>query len=257
MLRGEKPAVVTGDPGDQDRLGRWVRHHETGDGARDEDRRSRVLLFLLILSICANFILVVAVSNLIPLQHLAPYLVTVGEKGDAVAEVKPLRFGTDQEELLGKSLAMRYVRMRHEILPDFEQMSRRWGKKCLQEQVRPSDTTCGFVHEFSTPAVYADFFRKTDQDAISALIQDGITRRVTIDLEPIELDRNVYEIRFSIEDSKRDERNGEPEVIRRQKWIATVWVAFLQEEKKYDHRFINPLGFRVTKYELARQESRA
>lgn len=256
-LRATKSVGVAGGPDDApagDRLGGWTRRHRTGDPARGPASGVRLLSFALTLSAIGNLVMALTLSDMFPLRRDVPYLLQVSDINQAVAEVKPLRLQSDPLRLVAEKQAMRYVRVRHEILPDFAEMNRRWGGKCLEKaDLAPDDDLCGFMMRHSAPEVYRAFHNQNAKE-ISKLIENGITRRVTIGLEPIAVDRFIYEIRFVLQDWKRKSRGDEPELVRSRYFVATVWVGFDKFDVKRRERFINPMGFQVTRYELAEQK---
>lgn len=255
--KGEGPGIVAGPDArgaTGDRLGFWARFRRTGDPSRGPAGGVRLLSFALTMSAAVNVFLGASISAMLPLKRDVPYLLQVSGIGEAVAEVRPLRLQTDPMRLVAEKLAMRYVRVRHEIVPDFVEMNRRWGGKCLENRdLGPDDEMCGFMIRHSSSDVYRTFHSQNSKE-IGKLIENGINRRVAISLEPIALDRLVYEIRFSLQDWKRRSRGDEPELVRSRHFVATVWVGFASFDVKRRERFINPLGFQVTRYELAEQK---
>lgn len=253
----DQPGIVDGPDARGaagDRLGFWARFRRTGDPARGPVSGVRLLSFAVTMSVAANVFLAAGISTMLPLKRDVPYLLQVSGINEAVAEVRPLRLQSDPMRLVAEKLAMRYVRIRHEIVPDFAEMNRRWGGKCLESQgLGPDDEMCGFMIRHSTPDIYRAFHAQNAKE-IQKLIETGINRRVAISLEPIALDRFVYEIRFSLQDFKRRSRGDEPELVRSRHFVATVWVGFAAVDVKRRERFVNPLGFQVTRYELAEQK---
>ena len=57
---------------------------------------------------------------------------------------------------------------------------------------------------------------------------------------------------FRIEWESIDYREGQE--VDRQKWVSTLSVCFEEREVKYEDQYINPLGFTVIHYALAKKE---
>jgi hypothetical protein len=184
---------------------------------------------------------------------------------NAVLETKPAELKGSIRDVVSEGEAARYVRVRHEVVPNIVEMDRRWGRKCADsgeiDRFEEADMLCSYIHRHSSDAVYEEFV-KADMKPIESFIKAGNGRSIKLLTDPIRKDRgpngDLWEIRFVAQDYKVREQSeghkfaGEPLIIRERKFVATVWVGFdSQNLRPRKERALNPFGFRVTKYHLA------
>lgn len=237
-----------GDP-DGDALSGRLTDFDTGNPVRRRDRESRFQWMVIAALVMTNAVLATAIADLIPLRRWLPYLVQSEPLSSQVVEVRPLRVGSGPARQVAEIEAMRYVRMRHEVIPDVDTMRHRWDTSCLKGEIAVNDRDCAYVSRHSTTEVYKAFTQDNIQD-VRKLIERRVTRKVDITLAPIDKGNGVMEVRFVLRDYTSGAA-GEPGLRRQRRLVATLWTRFAEIEVDRDERYLNPFGFQVYKYELA------
>jgi type IV secretory pathway component VirB8 len=240
------------EDGGGDRLGAWFRRHRTGDPSRADKRALRFMTFNAALGWLTALVLANAVADLVPLRRDVPYLMQVASGERQVADVAPLKVGVAREKTIAETMALEYVKVRHEVVPDAAEMNRRWGRSCLKNRIHVEERLCGYMAKHSADDVYREFFEQNVK-AVQTLIEEGIDRRIRVDLAPIERGEGFYEIRFTMTDSKPG-KDGLPETVRQLRYVASIWYEFRAEETVLEERYLNPFGFRVIRYRLAERQ---
>jgi len=254
QVTGPRPAGLGGGD-DGVEMGAYGLTKRTADRSRDDRRALRIMSFIAIIQVLVIVFLVSTLSALVPMRRDIPYLLQVvpnAVDGGAVASVGPLTIESPRKLVIAKILAMEYARIRHAIIPDAEEMNRRWGAKCLRDNIPADERLCAYVRKHSAPNVYSTF-REQNLDEVSVMIAENQSRSVTIDVEPIEKGAQQLEVRFTLTDSVPGE-GGRPETIRENSYVATIWYAFDSQVAPKGEEYLNPYGFIVTRYELAKKQ---
>lgn len=235
---------------------------DTGASKRKHDRVQRLQWTLILLQSFALVGLAYGFATLGPLRRDIPYFVTVNPEHSQLIEIIPFRDTphiktADSVDLFAKSMAMRYVKIRHEVVPDPAVMNKRWGTRCLGGGgPRAEDQDCAFIWTHSTQAVYSEFERR-NKEAVGALIKDDIRRVVELTGEPRNVGENLLEIRFVMKDFQADRRTGKSVLLQSVEQSVYIWYQIRALQVEASQKYLNPFGFQVTRYERAQVQSRA
>lgn len=241
------------------KLGQRTKAFDTNAPKRKHDRVQRIQLSVILFQTVALLVMAAALSSLTPLRRDIPYFVTVNPAHEQHIKVFPFRNtpeieAQDSIENYAKAMAIRYVKLRHEVVPDSTVMNRRWGTGCLDgPEPKVDDLDCGFMWLHSQPIVYTKF-QQENTEAVGAMIRDDIRRDVTFIGEPRTIGEQLLEIRFSIKDTQTD-RQGRPILLQQSEMSVYIWYDIKVLRVEASQRYLNPWGFKVTKYERATQQS--
>lgn len=181
-------------------------------------------------ALCANLVLLIAISNLLPLKRVEPYLLTFQSKDEQVVRVQPLSANLAASDIITEALIRQYVLLRNTMVADVDEMSFRWGPE-------------GPVRWMSSDRVYNEF-NKTLRDWLERIKIDGLTREVRI--ESVVRQQNLWVVYIQTRDMLPEAE--EPALSR---WKVQVMVRyFAKNEVKYINRLKNPLGFSVDGYSI-------
>lgn len=267
---GRDPAAHIGDLAalanvKGDKLGDWSQKHQTGDVGRGTSRGLRISVFGNVILVLVVYQLAVALSSLTPLRRDVPWLMQTYGEDRAVAEVRPVVRPDQWQEAVAEYEVTRYVRVRHEIVPDLPEMDRRWGVNCARNTARVSfedgALLCSYMMLHTGQQEYARFIGQIEP--VPAFIRDGYHRGVRILQEPLRMDTGLYEVRFLTTDWRERKMRegpampGEPEKVREKEYVARVWIEPFQGELLNGNRHLNLARLQVWKYELAESERSA
>ena len=175
-----------------------------------------------------------AIFALLPLKETVPVLLVTSDKDDQIVRVAPFERGTPGFALMSEFLVRQYVEIAHTVVPSHEAMRERWGRH---------------MHSLSSDAVFRDMQRNFAEPS-QRLVDAGHARGVEIHGDPRLFDRQgaalFYQVSFDTIDT-----HGTQELARLG-WVATLRVEYLPRQFSAADRYINPLGFVVTAYTVAR-----
>ncbi len=181
-------------------------------------------------ALAANFALLLAIGNMLPLKRVEPYLLTFQNKEDQVVRIRPLSADLAASDIISEAMIRQYVLLRNTMTSDVDEMSFRWG-------------TEGPMRWMSSDRVYADF-NKTRQDWLNRIKIDGLTREVRI--ESVVRQQNLWIVYIQTRDMLPEAE--EPAISR---WKVQVKIRYFgKNEVKYVNRLKNPLGFVVEGYSI-------
>lgn len=213
------------------------REYDTGS----ENRRLRWTAYTLAFAVSMLCLAVVALSlalyGLMPLKTVKPMLLTVSDRSDQVVHVEPFSQGTHGFRLLTEKLVRDYVRTAHTIVPDGSAMRELWGRRLFR---------------FSSPAVFTRL-RELFEAPAQAMVDDGLSRGVEILGDPRLIEQSGGRLYWQVSFETIDTRVTEE--LDRQSWVASLIVEFLPQQVTFEDRYINPIGFQVTGYTVARADS--
>lgn len=195
---------------------------------------SRAYSMGLFISIVFNVVLVAVIFTLVPLKKVEPYILTAFDAKDQKVRVYPIKTGTQGHELMTFKLVRNYVRAREEIHPSNEEMGQRWGRDMLR---------------MSTLEEYRRF-RAEKETFLAEARRGGLTR--LIDINSVEKFRsNVFLVEFTVKDFRVSTTP-----VASSRWRATIQFRYNTQEMPLNENmandFINPIGFTVERYSLAR-----
>jgi type IV secretory pathway component VirB8 len=180
------------------------------------------------ISMTLNIVLAFLIYTMLPLKKIEPFLVTFNDKNEQVVQVQPFIKNNAGFYLMTEKLAGEYVKMREEIIPDGNEMLRRWGE---------------YVQFYTEKELFQEFVAQV-KSPFEVIKAKGFSRRV--DIDKIERRNDGYvEVYFKTIDA-----NARGEEVERRQWIAQINYAYLTQNIRVDKQYINPLGFTATGYSL-------
>ena len=191
---------------------------------------ARAFAIITAISLCCNVILILAISQVIPLYRIEPFLLTFQNKEDQVYNIQLVQ-GLEDEKAITEVFVREYVLLRSSFDRDIPEMESRW---------MPG----GQVQEMSSQTVYEDFIRNTANRALELIRTRNLQRTVRI-LTVNELGRGLWQVEYETQDMYPD--SAVPDV---NYWTANMRITYRPKTVKYDERLKNPIGFTVVQYSL-------
>lgn len=196
---------------------------------------ARAFSLVALLALIANFLMLIALSGLMPLMRVQPfYLQSQSKERQVISIVRPNPEELDSD-LLQESLVREYLLARFGIGADIAELNRRWG----------SD---GIIYSMSETSVYKDFTDKEYLEMLKMAENDGLTRDVKI-LSANRLrhltDSDVWVAEIELIDMSQ--KVSDRYVSR---WTVKMEVTFQASGRQMDwsQRLKNPLGFMVINF---------
>lgn len=196
---------------------------------------ARAFAIIVAVSLCCNLVLVLAITQLLPLYRLEPFLLTFESKEEQVYDIVPLA-NMEEEKAITEVFVREYVLMRSAFTNDVQEMESRW---------MPG----GPLQEMSSSAVYQAFVDKTAKQALNIIRTRGLIRSVRI-MTVNELGRGLWQVEYETRDMYPD--SAAPEI---NYWTASLRVIYRKKTVKYGERLNNPVGFTVVRYSLAHNKA--
>jgi type IV secretion system protein VirB8 len=183
--------------------------------------------------ICLSLIgLVIAIF---PLKEVQPMLITVKEKGEQIVRIEPIEKNVQAIEQLKETLARQYVMLRETF--DLQSEKERWKQLTLMS----SDKLAAEFQSQMSPNTADSPFKKR--------MQEGTTRSVRV-LSSASLAPSASNI-FQVEWVSEDRHQGQ--VVGTAHWLSTLTVSLEERSFDYEDQYINPIGFTVSHYTVARK----
>ncbi len=193
---------------------------------------ARAFAIVSAVALCVNFVLLIAIGNMMPLKRVEPYLLTFQNKEEQVVKIQPLSKNLAAEDVISEAMIRQYVLLRNTMVSDVDEMAFRWGQE-------------GPIRWMSSNAVYNQF-AKTIKDWLSRIKLEGLTREVRI--ESVVRNQNIWFVYIITRDMLPEAE--EPAISRWRIKLAIRFFAKNQNEVKYIDRLKNPLGFAVEGYSI-------
>lgn len=193
---------------------------------------ARAFAIVSAVALCVNLVLLLAITNLMPLKRVEPYLLTFQNKEEQVVKIQPLSKNMAAEDVISEAMIRQYVLLRNTMVSDVDEMAFRWGPE-------------GPIRWMSSNNVYNQF-NKTIKDWLSRIKLEGLTREVRI--ESVIRNQNVWDVRIVTRDMLPEAE--EPAISTWRVRLAIRYFAKDQNEVKYINRLKNPLGFSVEGYSI-------
>ncbi len=192
---------------------------------------ARAFAVIAAISFCCNLVLILAMTQLVPLYRVEPFLLTFENKEEQVYDIVPLTNMEDQKAIT-EVFVREYVLLRSSFVNDVQEMEARW---------MPGSQ----LQEMSSQAVYQAFIEKTANRALDLMKTKGLIRIVRI-LTVNELSRGLWQVEYETRDMYPD--SPEPQV---DYWTASLKIMYRKKTVKYGERLNNPIGFTVVAYSLS------
>ncbi len=192
---------------------------------------ARAFAMITAISLCCNIVLLLAVSQVIPLHRVEPFLLTFQDKEEQVYNIQPFATSVIEEKDITEVFVREYVLLRSSFNRDIPEVEARW---------MPG----GMLQEMSSPAVYQDFIKNTANRAIELIRTKRMIRDVRI-MTVNELGSGIWQVEYETRDMYPDSRT--PTI---NYWTASLKVQYINKRVKYKERLKNPVGFTVVNYSL-------
>ncbi len=193
---------------------------------------ARAFAIVSAVALCVNLVLLLAISHMMPLKRVEPFLLTFQNREEQVVKIRPLAKDMAAEDIISEAMIRQYVLLRNTMISDVDEMSFRWG-------------TDGPLRWMSSAQVYNQF-SKTVKDWLSRIKLEGLTREVRI--ESVVRNQNIWLVYIVTRDMLPEAE--EPAVSRWRIRLSIKYFAKDQKEVKYINRLKNPLGFAVDGYSI-------
>jgi type IV secretory pathway component VirB8 len=192
---------------------------------------ARAFAIVTAISLCCNIVLILAITQLMPLYRIEPFLLTFQDKKEQVYNIVPVRGNMDNEKAITEVFVREYVLLRSSFDTDIPEMEARW---------MPG----GPLQEMSSSGVYAEFIEKTANRALDIIRTKSLVRGIRI-LSVNELGRGLWQVEYETQDMYPTSTSPEKNY-----WTASLRVNYRRKTVKYGERLDNPIGFTVTQYSL-------
>lgn len=199
---------------------------------------SRLLTFVFAAMLVVLGVLGVTLYNMYPLDRPQVFFLMSAPKNDLQVVLREMVPKDENLEIYKRSFIREYIRARNEVVPDAREMRTKW-----------SNGDDGVVSIWSTPEVYNAFTQTNMWNAwMSGLPDFEFSCSVEFDtgaIEPRNIENNEYAIsfRYFCEDSDR-------QMDKKDYKIRLKLDMDDGAEIKWSDRLSNPLGIRVSEYEI-------
>ncbi len=196
---------------------------------------ARAFAVVVAISLCCNFILLLAITQLLPLYRLEPFILTFENKQEQVYDIQPFVNLEDDKDIT-EVFVREYVLMRSAFSNNINEMESRW---------MPG----GPIQEMSSSAVYQAFIEKTANTVLDIIKKQGLTRSIRI-MTVNELGRGLWQVEYETRDMYPS--SSAPQI---EYWTASLRIVYRKKNVKYGERLNNPVGFTVVRYSLKRNKA--
>lgn len=193
---------------------------------------ARAFAIITAISMCCNIILLLAITQVIPLYRVEPFLVTFQNKEEQVYNIQPVNQNLAEAKNITEVFVRQYVLMRSSFNRDIPEVEARW---------MPG----GAIQEMSSATVYDDFVKNTANRALDLIRTRRMIRDVRI-MTVNELGSGIWQVEYETRDMYPDSKT--PEV---NYWTASLKIVYRYKSVKFKERLKNPVGFTVVNYSLS------
>ena len=190
---------------------------------------ARAFAVVTAISLCCNMVLLLTISNILPLYRVEPYLLTLSSKENQVYRLIPYSRNMEAEKSITETFVREYVLLRTTLLADPEEMEARWQNG-------------GDLQEMSSSIVYQDFLKNTGRKLMQRMKQDGLTSSVKI-LTVNEIEEGTWQVEYSVDYYLPS--SYKPRTTR---YRASLKIQYQPRRVQYKERLKNPVGFKVISY---------
>ena len=190
---------------------------------------ARAFAVVTAISICCNLILLLTISNILPLYRVEPYLLTLSSKDEQVYRIVPYSRDMDSQKSITETFVREYILLRTTLLSDTEEMESRWQNG-------------GDLQEMYSSIVYQVFLINTGRKLMQRMKQDVLTSSVKI-LTVNEIEDKTWQVEYSVDYYLPS--SYKPKTIR---YRTSLKVQYQPRRVQYKERLKNPVGFKVISY---------
>ena len=206
---------------------------------------SRIMTFVFAAAFATVVVLVLSISNLLPLNRTQVFFLTTSPRENMEITVTPYAPNDTNMEIFRENFIKEYIKLRNEVIPNIQVMRRKWEAG-----------SSGAVYIMSALPVFADFL----ETGMVSVIMSDITefrRRCPVEFiaRPTLLSRNsdgsfTYEVRFRYycddADAIGHDNTGQ---TAKKDYTIHLTIGF-RETIKWATRLDNPLGLYVSEYRV-------
>lgn len=192
---------------------------------------ARSFAIITAVSLCCNIILLLAISQVIPLYRVEPFLLTFQNKEEQVYNIQPVTRRMEDQREITEVFVREYVLLRSSFNRNIPEVEARW---------MPG----GMIQEMSSAAVYEDFIKNTANRALELIRTRQMIRDVRI-MTVNELGNGIWQVEYETRDMYPNSRT--PEI---NYWTASLKIEYRNKRVKYRERLKNPVGFTIVNYSL-------
>ncbi|MGD9638477.1 MAG: VirB8/TrbF family protein [Alphaproteobacteria bacterium] len=194
---------------------------------------SRYLVVISVINVCITIMLSSILFYILPQRRIVPKLLAIDHRFDIVSLIEPDERLVDSLVLATETYIAEYIYWRHSIVPNVNEMNRRWGPASL-------------VFWYSNLKLYQEFEHTFMPKDLAMAQEDEITREVEIRM----ISRRYYGIwraEFLTHDTSPNFKGTRTTI-----WRALINVAFIKRPyPNQDEAMKNPLDFTVMSYSLS------
>lgn len=199
---------------------------------------SRLVTFVFAAMLIVLGVLGITLYNMYPLDRPQVFFLLSAPKNDTQVILREMVPTDENMEIYKRSFIREYIRARNEVVPDAKEMRTKWNNE-----------TDGVVYEWSTPDIYNAFTQTNMWNAWMSGVPDFVfSCSVEFDtgaIEPRNIENNEYAISFRYFCADNDRQMDKKE------YKIRIKLDIDDEAKiKWSDRFNNPLGIRVSEYEI-------
>lgn len=196
---------------------------------------ARAFAIITAISICCNIVLIMAITQILPLYRVEPFLLTFKNKQEQVLNIIPVNTSLESERAITEVFVRQYVLLRSTFDTDIAEMEARW-------------LPGGPMQEMSSDGVFADFLENTAKPAMNVIRTKSLRREIRI-ITVNELSRGLWQVEFETQDMYPASTSPELNY-----WTASLNITYRRKTVRFSERLKNPVGFTVTKFSLARKK---
>ena len=234
-----KKGVKTTPPADiEPQIGNFLAKHDSSANKKVRSHmETKVLVIMCGILGCLNVIQAVAITQMLPLYKVVPVFVTFSDKADQVVRIEPPSGRIPSINLLVEQNVRDYITFRNTVSADANETVERWGTR---------------VRMMSTEQVYQDFMKETGP-VYNDLRGNNFTRSVSIKAV-LQTQPGFFQIEFDTFDRRQGTGLTDTNETRAT-WVAQMRVGLAPRNVTHDQRMLNPLGFTVQNYSVARKRT--
>jgi type IV secretory pathway component VirB8 len=234
-----RKGTATKAPADiEAKIGDFLSKHDSAANPQVRQRmESKVLIIMCGILGALNIIQAVAITQLLPLYKVVPVFVTFSDRADQVVRIEPPSGRIPSINLLVEQNVRDYITFRNSVSADANETVERWGSR---------------VRIMSTEDVYQAFLRETNP-VYTELRNNNFTRTITI-RAVLQTQPGFYQVEFDTYDRRQGTGLTDTNETRTT-WVAQMRVTLMPRNVAFEQRMLNPLGFTVVNYSVARKRT--
>lgn len=196
---------------------------------------ARAFAIITAISICCNIVLIMAITQILPLYRVEPFLLTFKNKQEQVLNIIPVNTSLESERAITEVFVRQYVLLRSTFDTDIAEMEARW-------------LPGGPMQEMSSAGVFDYFLKNAAKPSMDVIRTKSLRREVRI-ITVNELSRGLWQVEFETQDMYPTSTSPELNY-----WTASLNITYRRKTVRFSERLKNPVGFTVTNFSLSRKK---